>query len=74
MSLLFTAALDQDQKPAASLLPFVRSEWPENRYSHAATCISGPLLVIVGGSRRAQTIVSDCCICDLNTSLWKKVL
>ena len=47
----------------------VRSlEWPEERYGHAATCVSGPLLVIMGGED-----TSDCWIYDLTTMLWKKV-
>ena len=43
-------------------------EWPERRYGHAATCVSGPLLVIMGGED-----TSDCWIYDLTTMLWKKV-
>ena len=60
------------KKPAAVSL-FTASEWPNYRYSHAATSMCGPLLLIVGGSRRAQAIAGDLYIYDLNTSLWKKV-
>ena len=43
--------------------------------NHATACVSGPLLVIVGGwsgQIRGSTI-SDCWIVDLTTNLWKKV-
>ena len=43
-------------------------EWPEERYDHAATCVCGPLLVIMGGDG-----TSDCWIYDLTAMLWKKV-
>ena len=49
-------------------------EWPERRYSHAATCVSGPLLVIMGGAMSRETTISDCWIYDFTTMLWKKVL
>ena len=39
---------------------------------HATTCVSGPLLVIVGGYSGRSTI-SDCWIGDLTTKQWKKV-
>ena len=47
-------------------------EWPEKKYNHAATCVSGPLLVIVGGGS-GQSTISDCWIYDLTTKQWKKV-
>ena len=40
--------------------------------NHATTCVSGPLLVIVGGYSVRGTI-SDCWIGDLTTKQWKKV-
>ena len=49
-------------------------EWPDRRYSHAATCVSGPLLVIMGGAMSRETMTSDCWIYDFTTMLWKKVL
>ena len=48
-------------------------EWPESRYGHAATCVSGPLLVIMGGAI-STIMTSDCWIYDFTTMLWKKVL
>ena len=48
-------------------------EWPEKRGGHAATCVSGPILVIMGGVVDSETI-SDCWIYDFTTMLWKKVL
>ena len=53
--------------------PINRSvKWPEGRCDHATTCVSGPLLVIVGGRSGWRTI-SDCWIGDLTTKQWKKV-
>ena len=49
-------------------------EWPERRGGHAATCVSGPLLVIMGGGMSKETMTSDCWIYDFTTMLWKKVL
>ena len=49
-------------------------EWPERRAAHAATCVSGPLLVIMGGAMIRETMTSDCWIYDFTTMLWKKVL
>ena len=48
-------------------------EWPEGRYFHAATCMSGPLLVIVGGNNGQDTTISDCWIGDLTKDQWMKV-
>ena len=57
-----------------SLSASIRSlEWPEKRYSHAATCVSGPLLVIMGGVDNEIVMISDCWIYDLTAMLWKKV-
>ena len=53
--------------------PINRSvEWPERRFFHATTCVSGSLLVIVGGLS-GQNTISDSRICDLTTKQWKKV-
>ena len=30
-------------------------KWPKGRYAHATTCVSGPLLVIVGGDNGRNT-------------------
>ena len=49
-------------------------EWPESRYGHVATCVSGPLLVIMGGTVNWKTMASDCWIYDFTTLLWKKIL
>ena len=46
-------------------------KWPEERVGHAGTCVSGPVLVIVGGIR--LSILSECWICDTTDMLWKKV-
>ena len=46
--------------------------WPDRRYGHAATCVSGPLLI--GGTMNTETTSSDCWIYDFTTMLWKKVL
>ena len=48
-------------------------EWPEWRCDHATTCVSGPLLVIVGGLSSELNTISDCWIGDLTTKQWKKV-
>ena len=52
---------------------FRSAEWPEKRYYHATTCVSGPLLVIVGGLSWRNNTISDCWIGDLTTKQWKKV-
>ena len=49
-------------------------EWPERRAAHAATCVSGPLLVIMGGVMTREAMTSDCWIYDFTTMLWKTVL
>ena len=54
-----------------SLVVSVR--WPEKRFSHAATCVSGPLLVIMGGMATWKEMTGDCWIYDLTAMLWKKV-
>ena len=58
--------------------PFYRSmEWPIGRRGHAATYVSGYLLVIVGGIMSIEnkwTTISDCWIHDLTTMKWKKVI
>ena len=50
-------------------------KWPERRCGHtAATCVSGPLLVTMGGAKSSKTMTNDCWIYDFITMLWKKVL
>ena len=49
-------------------------EWPTGRCGHAATCVSGPLLVIVGGTSNWSRAISDCWIHDLTTMKWKNVI
>ena len=62
-------------KPATGLTTIFSSvEWPKQRGGHAATCVSGPLLVIIGGMMNMKTMTSDCWIYDFTTMLWKKVL
>ena len=58
-------------KPTGLSATICSLEWPEGRYSHAATCVSGPLLVIMGGVM--FTIASSCWIYDFTAMLWKKV-
>ena len=36
--------------------------------------VSGPLLVIVGGSSDGRSAICDCWIHDLTTMKWKKVI
>ena len=60
-------------KPTSLATSVCSSEWPEERHSHAATCVSGPLLVIMGGMGTRIEIISDCWIYDLTAMLWKKV-
>ena len=48
-------------------------ERPEERSGHAATCVSGPLLVIMGGVDSEIKMISNCWIYDLTAMLWKKV-
>ena len=49
-------------------------EWPVKRGVHAATCVSGPLLVIMGGMMNTETVTGDCWIYDFTTKRWKKVI
>ena len=49
------------------------------RIYHAATHLSGPLFVIVGGWDQScqyydDYILNDMWLCDATTKLWKKVL
>ena len=59
-------------KPTILVASVRLSKWPEKkkkkRFSHAATCVSGPLLVIM-----EEVPSSDCWIYDLTAMLWKKV-
>ena len=49
-------------------------EWPQRKSFHAATHLSGPLFVIVGGSGRYGRTLNDMWLCDTTTKRWKKVL
>ena len=49
-------------------------EWPRKISRHAATHLSGPLFVIVGGLGPYPTPVNEMWLCDTTTKLWKKVL
>ena len=49
-------------------------EWPQERSHHAATHLSGPLFVIVGGMDKQDCILNDMWLCDTTTKLWNKVL
>ena len=49
-------------------------EWLTGRCGHAATCVSGPLLMIVGGKSDGRSAICDCWIHDLTTMKWKKVI
>ena len=49
-------------------------EWPQKRTHHAATHLSGPLFVIVGGEYQPFHTLNDMWLCDTTTKLWKKVL
>ena len=49
-------------------------EWPKKRMHHAATRLSGPLFVIVGGEYQYPRHLNDMWLCDTTTKLWKKVL
>ena len=49
-------------------------EWPQERSSHAATHLSGPLFVIVGGMDKSYNSLNDMWLCDTTTKLWKKVV
>ena len=44
---------------------------------HAAACVSGSLLVMVGGRNTrslSEYSLSECWICDTATMLWSKVI
>ena len=49
-------------------------EWPQERSHHAATHLSGPLFVIIGGLGQSYDILYDMWLCDTTTMLWEKVL
>ena len=49
-------------------------EWPQERSHHAATRLSGPLFVIIGGLGQSYNILNDMWLCDTTIMLWKKVL
>ena len=49
-------------------------ERPQERNHHAATHLSGPLFVVVGGEYQPFRTLNDMWLCDTTTKLWKKVL
>ena len=49
-------------------------EWPRKRIHHAATHLSGPLFVLVGGVDQYAHTLKDMWLCDTTTKLWKNVL
>ena len=49
-------------------------EWPHRRSHHAATHLSGPLFVIVGGLNQSGHTLNEMWLCDTTTKLWKTVL
>ena len=49
-------------------------EWPQKRTHYAATHLSGPLFVIVGGMDQSGFTLMDMWLCDTTTKLWKRVL
>ena len=59
------------KKPFNHLEPQV--DWPEGRYGHAAACVSGSLLVIVGGVGDDLSTISDCWIYDFIMKTWNEV-
>ena len=73
MCLLLYQHWTKISKPAGLSASVCSLEWPEERYNHAATCVSGPLLVIMGGFGSWMQITSDCWIYDFTAMLWKKV-
>ena len=46
-------------------------EFPQKRSHHAATHLSGPLFVIVGGMGQSSDTLNDMWLCDTTTKLWK---
>ena len=48
-------------------------EWPRERSHHAATHLSGPSFVIVGGLDDESYTLNDMWLSDTTTKLWKKV-
>ena len=48
-------------------------EWPNGRFNHAASHLSGSLLAIVGGEVQHGNILNDMWLCDTTLKLGKKV-
>ena len=73
--LLFLQHWTKINKPGGLVSLLLTVEWPEKRYCHATTCVSGPLpvLIVVGGYRKKRGTINDFWICDLTTKQWKKV-
>ena len=47
---------------------------PQRRSHHAATHLSGPLFMIVGGMDKSGYALNEMWLCDTTTKLWKMVL
>ena len=65
-------------KPGA--IPSEGLIWPEGRYAHASTAITGdstsPTLVVIGGVDKRSLLVNECLLLDKITTShysWKKV-
>ena len=51
-------------------------QWPEERWGHAASIITGslsPILVMIGGLDVTSKTVKNCWILDINEKSWTKV-
>ena len=52
-------------------------QWPERRYAHAASHITGPVFVMSGGYGDGWSALRDIWLCDTNalgdTNQWIKV-
>ena len=51
-------------------------QWPEERWGHAASIITGtisPILVMIGGLGNDNRTINDCWILDINEKSWTKV-
>ena len=47
-------------------------QWPEGRFAHAASHITGTVFVMIGGNGSDYSTLSDMWLCDTNQ--WNKVL
>ena len=69
ISLFLSPALEQHQYIYWSL-----SRMASEKNHYAATHLSGPLFVIVGGMDQSGFTLMDMWLCDTTTKLWKRVL